>query len=719
MSTQNPIVRKLPGVPSPLGTSEQDNYVNFALYGRHASSVSLVIAFDQEITPHATTLEIELDPKGNRTGDTWHIGLEFKDCMLRYGYRVDGTDKPSEGILFFPEKVLLDPFCTRLVPRPWGAVSYYGKEPLCLTGVTDEFDWQEDRPLAAAAAETIIYELHVRGFTRHDSSGVSAPGTYLGIIEKIPYLKELGITAVELLPVHEWDETDNKFFHPESGERLLNYWGYNPLSFFALKSGLASSPTSDLDEFRTMVRSLHQAGIEVILDIVFNHTGETDLDGNTSGFRGIDNATYYMIDALTGDYHNFTGCGNSVDGNHPVVRHLILEALRYLVSEMHIDGFRFDLASIFSRGSDGEILTDPPLVSLIAADPLLQHTKIIAEAWDAAGLYQVGSFSASPRWAEWNGRYRDDIRRFMAGYPDSVRDLATRIAGSSDLYQSDGRGPLNSVNFITCHDGFTLYDLVSYNEKSNMANGEQDHDGEKHNLSWNSGHEGDPCPGKTAELRGRRMRTFAALLLFSQGIPMITAGDEFGRSQRGNNNGWCQDNDLSWLNWELARQNRDLLRFFRACIALRKKQPVFRRQEFFNPSTDAQGQLQPEITWQSLFPGQPDWSADCRTLAFLLRSSYPAETAASDFYIMVNGDMAADAEFIVPDLPSPSVRDTWRFIINTAAPSPADIVAADKADRVSPGSGILVKNMGLAVLQSTGACTQEEGAKFQEESKGK
>ncbi len=697
---QKPITRKFPGLSLPFGMSEQASYVNFALYARHADSVTLVIAFDQQITPHSSTMEIVLDETVNRTGDIWHIGLEFKNRVLRYGYRVDGTDKSSEGILFFPDRVLLDPFCTRLLPRPWGAVSYYGKEPLCLPAKNDEFDWQEDRPPATPAAETIIYELHVRGFTRHDSSGVSAPGTYLGVIEKIPYLKELGITAVELLPVQEWDETDNKFFHPESGERLLNYWGYNPLSFFALKSGLAAVGTNHIDEFKAMVRSLHQAGIEVILDIVFNHTGESDLDGNTSVFRGIDNATYYMIDALTGDYHNFTGCGNSVDCNRPVVRHLILEALRYLVSEMHIDGFRFDLASIFSRGSNGEILENAPLINLIAEDPLLQNTKIIAEAWDAAGLYQVGSFSSNPRWAEWNGRYRDDIRKFMAGYPDTIRDLATRIAGSSDLYQSSGRSPLNSVNFITCHDGFTLYDLVSYNEKSNLANGEQNRDGEKNNFSWNSGNEGDPCPGETADLRGRRMRTFTALLLLSQGMPMITAGDEFGRTQRGNNNCWCHDNDLSWLDWSLARQNQGLLRFFQECIALRKRYPIFRREDFFEPAVAGQSQVQPEITWQSLVPGQPDWSADCRTLAFLLRGSHLSDTTASDFYIMVNGSQTAAAEFIVPDLPSPSGTCTWRFIIDTAAPSPSDIVSADQAAPVSPGSRIVVKNMGLAVLQS-------------------
>jgi len=698
MSTPKPFSQTLPGSPFPLGPSEGENFINFALFARYATSVALIIASDVELTPLSPTTEIILDPAINRTGDIWHITLQPAHRVLRYGYRVDGTSKPEEGVLFFPEKIVIDPCCNHLVPRPWEAESYYGIEPLCLTGSAGEFDWQGDQPLDIPAAETIIYELHVRGFTRHNSSGVSAPGTWRGVIEKIPYLKDLGISAVELLPVTEWDETDNKFFHPGSGKRLLNYWGYNPLSFFALKSGLAAAPDDHINEFKTMVRSLHRAGIEVILDLVFNHTGESDLDGATSGFRAIDNATYYMIDNDSGDYHNFTGCGNTVDCNHPVVREMILASLRHLVSEMHVDGFRFDLASIFSRGSDGELLENPPLIDIIANDPLLQRTKIIAEAWDAAGLYQVGTFSSNPRWVEWNGKYRDDIRRFMAGHTNSVRDLATRIAGSSDLYQGHGRGPLNSVNFITCHDGFTLYDLVSYNEKVNHANGEQDLDGEKHNLSWNSGYEGDPCPGESTELRYRRMRTFAALLLFSQGIPMITAGDEFGRTQQGNNNCWCQDNELSWLDWVLVEQNHGLLRFFKKCIALRKKQSLFRRETFFR--ADGKAQAESEISWQSLVPGQPDWSPSCRTLGFLLHGSAGPKGSGSNFFMMINGDTREAAEFIIPDVPPQSGQRSWRNIVNTAAKSPADIVAVEQADSVVSGKGIMLPPMTLIALQS-------------------
>ena len=698
MSTPKPLFQTLPGSPFPLGPSEGESFMNFALFAPHAASVVLVIASDVDLTPPSPSTEIILDPTVNRTDDIWHISLQPANGELRYGYRVDGTSIPGEGVLFYPDKIVLDPCCNHLVPRPWGAESHYGIEPLCLTGMADTFDWQGDQPLHIPASETVIYEMHVRGFTRHGSSGVSAPGTYRGVIEKIPYLKDLGISAVELLPVTEWDETDNKFFDPGSGKRLVNFWGYNPLSFFALRSGLAAAPDDHIKEFKTMVRSLHQAGLEVILDLVFNHTGESDLDGATSGFRAIDNATYYMINNENGDYHNFTGCGNTVDCNHPDVREMILTSLRYLVSEMHVDGFRFDLASIFSRGSDSELLENPPLINLIADDPQLENTKIIAEAWDAAGLYQVGSFSSNPRWVEWNGRYRDDIRRFMAGHTDTVRDLATRIAGSSDLYQDHGQGPLNSVNFITSHDGFTLYDLVSYNEKANHANGEQDLDGEKHNLSWNSGHEGDPCPGKTAELRHTRIRTFAALLLFSQGIPMITAGDEFGRTQHGNNNCWCQDNELSWLDWGLAQQNQGLLRFFKKCIALRKTYPLFRRETFFRKDGAEQGES--EISWQSLVPGQPDWSPSCRTLGFLLHGSAQHKGSESDFCIMINGATEEAAEFIIPDMPQPSGQRSWRNIINTAAKSPADIVAIEQADSVMNGTRITLPPMALIALQS-------------------
>ncbi|MBE0585935.1 MAG: glycogen-debranching protein, partial [Desulfofustis sp.] len=527
-----------PGTPLPLGPSSGDGWINLSLFARHAETVTLVIR-DPAAPDTRTPFEITLDPAINRSGDIWHARLAT-DRQLCYGYRIDGTPAEQDGFSFFPDRVLIDPYARHLLVRPWQAPTVYGEQPCCLIQPEASFDWQGDRPLRTPLDETIIYELHVRGFTRDASSGVSAPGTFRGLIDKIDYLTSLGVTAVELLPITIWDETDNKFFDPVSGTRLLNFWGYNPLNFFSLHAGLAAHPGAAATEFKTMVRSLHQAGIEVILDMVFNHTGESDRLGVTSSLRGIDNEIYYLIDRESGDYLNFSGCGNTVNCNHPTVRRLILDALRYWVVEMHIDGFRFDLAAIFSRGKNGEVLTDPPLVDEIAEDPLLRETKIIAEAWDAAGLYQVGAFSADPRWQEWNGRYRDDLRRFLTGHADTVSSLASRLAGSSDLYGRGGRGPLNSVNYLTSHDGFTLYDLVSYEQKHNGANGEDNRDGETHNLSWNSGHEGDPCPVAVRRLRFQRIRSFFGLLRLSQGVPMLTAGDEFARPQHGNNNAWCQ-----------------------------------------------------------------------------------------------------------------------------------------------------------------------------------
>jgi glycogen operon protein len=671
--------------------------LNFALYASSAQHVTLVIDAVLEDGTRQRN-EIALDPEVNRTGEIWHCALESDNPDLRYGYRVGGVDNQAKGIRFYPDRILLDPYCKQFVPREWGGDSAYGESPLCLTRPDPPFDWQGDRPLNRPLADTIIYELHVRGFSRHPSSGVSHPGTYQGLIEKIPYLKDLGITAVELLPLNEWDETDNRFYHPDSGERLLNYWGYNPLSFFALRSGLAGTPGDHINEFKSLVRSLHQAGIEVILDMVFNHSGETNYEGTTSVFRGISNASYYLISPDDGDYLNFSGCGNTINCNHPVVQEMILDALRYLVSEMHVDGFRFDLAAIFSRGQDGTVLVDPPLIERIASDPVLKSTKIIAEAWDASGLYQLGSFSTDPRWQEWNGRFRDDLRRFMAGHPDTVRDLATRIAGSSDIYSRDRKSPLNSVNFITCHDGFTLYDLVSYDQKHNRANGEGGRDGESHNLSWNSGHEGDPCPDEVAEMRWVRMRTFAALLLFSQGVPMLTAGDEFGRTQQGNNNCWCQDNELSWLDWSLAEKHEDLFRFIKACISLRRKYPVFRRTTFFAPPTGDGSIPDSDISWQSLYPGEQDWSADCRTIGFLLYGSHTPERPEADFFIMVNGYLSDWASFTLPDPPE---NRHWRLIVDTAVPSPDDIVPVEIASGIAGGSQLAVAPMGLVVLQSS------------------
>jgi len=702
MSSTPPPFRKKRGSPVPLGVSPSpEGGYNFAVFSRHAAVVVLVIDFISATGDANDRHEIPMHPHENRTGDIWHVRLETGPDRFTYGYRMDGPFSPAHnGLIYDPDIILIDPLCPHLLPRQWGEKCTYGKAPSC-TPASPAFDWEGDRPLKTPLPETVVYELHPRGFTRHPSAGVRHPGTYLGIVDKIPYLQALGITAVELMPVTEFDENDIVFRDPDSAAPLKNFWGYNPVSFFALKSGYAADCRNHVNEFKSMVKSLHQAGIEVFLDIVFNHTGEGGYDGPTTSFRGIDNAIYYLLDPENRTYLNFSGCGNTLNCNHPVVRSLIRDALRFWVIEMHVDGFRFDLASILGRDRTGQVLANPPVIEMIAEDPVLRDTKIIAEAWDAAGLYQVGSFSTDSRWAEWNGRFRDDVRAFMAGNDDMVTRLATRIAGSSDLYQTSCRSPLSSINFITSHDGFTLYDLVSYEKKRNRANGEDNRDGDNHNLSWNSGFEGDPGPRAVSRLRFRRMRSLATILLLSQGIPMLTAGDEFGRSQQGNNNAWCQDNGIGWIDWTLAQKNKDLLRFFRLCIDLRKKHPVFRREEFFrHHEADTETGHAPEITWQYLEPGQPNWDPDCHGLAFLLHGRRPGMIRDDDFFIMINGSRLETLRFTLPGVPEDAPDRAWFQIINTADAAPDDFVDPTRHPPLDSRQALAVLPQSVVVLQS-------------------
>jgi len=648
-----------PGNPLLPGASPVAGGVNFAIFVRNCKTISLLLF---EPGTERPVREIELDPHINRTGDVWHIMVEGAISGYSYAYRLC----KSKGEKRIGRQLGLDPYARSLSGgEQWG-------QPHVWRGkiVNDEFDWQGDRPLGHHLKDTIIYELHVRGFTRHHSAGVQQSGTYLGLIDKIPYLKELGITALELLPITEFDENDNLYRDPISGERLKNFWGYSPLSFFAPKAAYASVPTEAAREFKTMVRELHKAEIEVLLDMVFNHTGGAHAESPAASFKAMAKDIYYMQDPETGGHMNFSGCGNTLNCNHPVVRQLIIDCLRYWVVVMHVDGFRFDLASIFSRGQDGEVLRDPPLVEEIAADPILAKTKLIAEAWDAAAIYQVGSFSDNPRWSEWNGRFRDDVRGFLCGHAGSVSKLATRLAGSSDLYENSGRRPFNSINFVTSHDGFTLQDLVSYNHKHNEANGEDNRDGENHNLSWNSGREGNSHARKIVAMRDRRMRTAALILMLSQGTPMLTAGDEFGRSQRGNNNAYCQDNEISWLNWDLARENAGLWRFFKYLIRLRKKHAVFRRVDFFHPQDG-------EILWQGKKRGVEDWSPEGRLLCFLLSG----KGRDNDFFVVLNG--APRSKLV--ELPELFTGRSWKIIVDTAEPSPHDISEDEKGLPVETG----------------------------------
>ena len=694
MSKNNSLLVGKRGYPLPIGATVLPDGVNFSIFSRHASSVDLIIELFEKDDTVTESYSFSLLPNYNRTGDIWHILLPVYWKRIRYGYCIDGLSDPiGSGTLYNKNNILIDPYCRKLAPRGWGEPSNYGISPCCyIPG--HSFDWQGEAPLKRPLSETIIYELHVRGFTNSPSSDTTSPGTYRAIIEKIPYLQSLGITAVELMPVAEFDENDNRFSNPETGDLLKNFWGYNSVNFFSLKSGYASDTAAHILEFKEMVQALHRAGIEVILDIVFNHSGESGYDGNTTSFRGIDNPIYYLLDPATRKYMNFSGCGNTMNCNHPVVRELIRSALRYWVIEMHIDGFRFDLASILGRDQQGNVLPDPPMLELIAEDPVLRDIKIIAEAWDAAGLYQVGSFSTDSRWSEWNGRFRDDVRSFFAGKENSVTGLATRIAGSSDLYQPSSRGPSNSINLITSHDGFTLYDLVTYEQKYNHQNGENNKDGENHNISWNSGVEGETDSPDIEKLRFCRIKSFAVVLLLSQGVPMITAGDEFGRSQKGNNNAWCQDNEISWLDWDLADKNSDLLRFFKNLIALRKNHKIFRRDKFFSLRT-ASGEA--EIIWQSLKPGETDWSPGCHHLGFLLNGSVVQD---HHFFVMLNGSKDKAAEFTLPAPPNPNSEEKWYKIINTAKSSPEDFVSTQHATPYHAGDAVIVEPMAAIVLQT-------------------
>ena len=646
------------GRPLPLGATILRGGINFSLFSRHGTAVTLILFFPGESEP---LIEFPLDPLYNRTGDVWHAFIIGLDPGVEYGYRVDG---PNDGAFhrFEARHILIDPYTKALSGgREWQIAETPATRRSLV--VDAEFDWDMDRPLNTHLADTIIYETHVRGFTRHPSSSTNNPGTFEGLVEQIPYLKELGVTAVELMPISEFDENGITRRNPLTGERLCNFWGYDPISFFAPKGGYTSNktPGGPILEMKKMVQALHKAGIEVILDLVFNHTGEIDETGPTLSFRGLDNSIYYMLNPKTGAYEDFSGCGNTVNCNHPVTRSLIMESLRYWVTEFHIDGFRFDLASILGRGQDGEPLANAPLLERIAAEPVLANTKLIAEAWDAAGLYQVGTFPNWGRWAEWNGMFRDDVRRFVKGDPGMVPVLATRMAGNADLYQGGGRAPYHSVNFVTSHDGFTLADLVSYQDKHNCSNGQNDKDGNPENLSWNCGVEGPTDDTTILHLRSRQMRNLAALLLLSQGVPMILSGDEMGKTQSGNNNAYCHDGPISWLDWSLLETNADLFRFFKQLIAFRKAHPILRSRDFFKPDQT------PTITWHGLYQGKPDFSWESRSIGM----HFVAGRVDQDLYLIAHA-AEYDGVFELPELPS---LKAWYRVVDTRLRSPDDIAA--------------------------------------------
>ncbi len=650
----------------PYGAILHDGGVQFSIFSRSATGMRLLLYADVKDTEPDEI--IEFHPETDRWGDVWSIFVPGIGPGQLYHLQADGPYDPDNGQLFNSQARLVDPYSKALAGTFQKHTDGVIRPPRSVV-IDDYFDWQGDRHLRRPLSETIIYEMHVRGFTKHKSSGVEHPGTYLGVIEKIPYLKSLGVTAVELMPVHDFPCLDINGEPEERG----NYWGYDPLAFFAPHRGYASSdePGAHVVEFKQMVKALHQAGIEVILDVVFNHTCEGNENGPALSFKGLENQVYYMLEDHRRYYKNYSGCGNTVNGNHPIVREMIFHCLRHWVHNYHVDGFRFDLASILSRDRNGHLMSNTPVVEAIAEDPMLADTKIIAEAWDAAGAYQVGSFGGDLRWAEWNGRFRDDIRQFWRGDPGLLGAFTTRLAGSSDLYQGKGRAPYCSINFITSHDGFPLNDLVSYREKHNMANGEDNRDGDNNNLSDNYGVEGPTRRKYIDELRLRQIKNMLATLMLSQGVPMMVSGDEIRRTQGGNNNAYCQDNEISWFDWKLVEKNEDLLRFTQAIIQFRREQPTVRREDFLTGEARSDDTL-PDVSWYSSLGTAVEWGGSDLTMTCLLKAPDAAadpEGKGRNVMILVNATTVG-REFILPPV-AKGVK--WRLFINTARKSPDDI----------------------------------------------
>jgi glycogen operon protein len=653
--------------------------VQFIVYSRSATAMR-VLLYDRIGDPEPAEV-IALDPTKDRWGDIWSIFVPGVGPGQLYHFQADGPFDPDRGQRFDGNARLIDPYARALAGRFLTGNDGVLRPPKCVV-IDDSFDWQGDRHLRRGLADTVIYELHVKGFTASPTSGVEHPGTYLGVIEKIPYLKSLGVTAVELMPIHEFPTEQPSGEKTERG----NYWGYDPLAFFAPHRGYAAGtePGCQVREFKEMVRALHAAGIEVILDVVFNHTSEGNHLGPTLSFKGLENRVYYMLGDGGSYYRNYTGCGNTINGNHPIVRELIFLCLRHWVHNYHIDGFRFDLASVLSRDRNGDLLPNPPIVELITEDPMLADTKIIAEAWDAAGAYQVGTF-ASLRWAEWNGRYRDDVRRYWRGDFAQTGHLATRLAGSSDLYGDDGRQPYHSINFVTSHDGYTLNDLVSYREKHNEANGEGNRDGDNNSFSENYGVEGPTKRADIEALRTRQIRNLLATLLVSQGVPMLLMGDECRRTQQGNNNAYCQDNDVSWFDWRLVDEHADLVRFARELVRFRLGNPTLRRRSFLEGGSAASGTL-PDVEWFSPAGTHVDWYAADASLVCFFGAPTPAKLLEEDD--IAAGGIAGTPRhvllfahagslprlFHVPTTPL-IARLPWRLFADTARGAPDDIHA--------------------------------------------
>jgi isoamylase len=662
------------GRSAPLGATVTCGGVNFSVFSRNASGIDLLL-FDHEddMQPSHT---IQLNASTNRTYHYWHVFVPGLRAGQLYGYRVHGPFDPAKGLRFDPAKVLLDPYGRGVaVPRNYSREAARRDGDNAATAMKSVvvdvslYDWEGDTPLRRPSSQTIVYEMHVKGFTRHPSSGVpeSTRGTYAGLIEKIPYLQDLGITAVELLPVFQFDPQD-------CPPGRVNYWGYAPVSFFAPHQAYSSrqDPLGAVDEFRDMVKSLHRAGIEVILDVVFNHTAEGDHRGPTLSFRGLDNSAYYLLVHDRSHYADYSGTGNTLNANHPVVRRMIVDSLRYWVEEMHVDGFRFDLASILARDSAGQVMSDPPVLWDIDSDPALAGTKIIAEAWDAAGLYQVGSF-VGDSWKEWNGRFRDDVRSFFRGDEVSLRVFVDRLLGSHEIYRHEEREAEQSVNFVACHDGFTLNDLVSYNEKHNEANGEENRDGSNDDRSWNCGVEGPTTDAEIERLRTRQVKNFMTVTMLSLGLPMFLMGDEVRRTQQGNNNAYCQDNEGNWFDWSLLVKYADVHRFVKLLTARRTLRDSSAERERMTLIQLIRAGIK---GWHGVKLNQPDWSDHSHSVAL--------STELSKEAMLIHFIFNAYWEPLDFELPRSGTgeRLSWKRWIDTFQEAPGDIIAWQEAPTV-------------------------------------
>ncbi len=696
-----------PGHPYPLGASLRDGGVNFALFSKHAEAVALLLFDDPAGDP------TDVIPLPRRTRYIWHAFVPGLGAGQLYGYKVDGPYDPRHGHRFNPHKLLIDPYAKALshkVRNPDGLLLGFdpGSEQLDLSMdrrdnarivpksivVDDEFDWQGDEPLDLPLRDLLLYEVHVRGFTKHGSSGVRHPGTYLGFIDKIPHLKALGVNAVELLPVHEFATED---FLADKG--LANYWGYNTVTFFAPESSFAAGAErgAAVTEFKTLVRELHRAGIEVILDVVYNHSAEGKELGPTLSLRGIDNRTYYCLTGSPSEprrgYLNYSGCGNALALSDPNVIRLVMDSLRYWVQQMHVDGFRFDLASVLGR-EGGRFDRSAAFFDVVAQDPVLNRVKLIAEPWDIE-TYEVGNFPID--WCEWNARFRDTMRRFARGDPGLLPDLGYRLTGSSDLYGHDGRGPQQSINFITCHDGFTLADLVTYDRKHNEANLEGNRDGNDANDSWNCGVEGPSTDPQVVGLRMRQAKNHICHLLLSLGTPMLLGGDEFLRTQGGNNNAYCQDNEISWFDWSLAETHERFLRFVRKAVGFRRRHPILHRGSF-HQGKDTDGDSIPDIAWfGSVLAPAPWGEPNARVLCYQLDGKEAGPDAPPrQLFVALNGGNS----MVHVHLPPAPEGERWHRVVDTSLAPPSDFVDEGEEVRLDPGDHYLVNAHSTLVLMA-------------------